>query len=112
MRKQIEPAEFFKMRGPCNQCPFLVNSPMKLRKGVLKSFWETLTEKDTSFRCHKTLDHKWQNKFCGGALVALVKSEKFRDNALIRLALSQGWLDLEQLNLDSETLSESEIENA
>ncbi|MEM4992279.1 hypothetical protein WKH56_07025 [Priestia sp. SB1] len=76
----------FKVKKPCNNCPFLKNSPMKLHKDRLPEIVDHLDD-NGFFPCHKTIDYNKQmneetgqvtedlekNQFCAGAITYLEK---------------------------------------
>ncbi|QJX80036.1 hypothetical protein [Priestia megaterium] len=82
----------FKKKKPCNNCPFLKNSPMKLEKERLPGIVESL-EDGGDFICHKTIDYEnqideetgmkthylKQNQFCAGAIIYLEKNNLYSD---------------------------------
>ncbi|MGF9891497.1 hypothetical protein ABEX78_22840 [Priestia megaterium] len=79
----------FKLKKPCNNCPFLKNSPMKLEESRLPEIVEHLDD-NGFFPCHKTIDYEKQqneetgeftndykkNQFCAGAITYLEKHNR------------------------------------
>lgn len=49
-------AQFFRLKRPCKNCPFLKKGAIELRPGRLENIVEGLVKDDSSsFVCHKTL---------------------------------------------------------
>ncbi|WP_456363640.1 hypothetical protein [Priestia aryabhattai] len=96
----------FKVKKPCNNCPFLKNSPMFLDEDRLPEIVEHL-DNNGLFHCHKTINYKKQidtetnemikeskqNQFCAGAITYLEKQN--RPNAPLQVAQRVGWYDPE-----------------
>ena len=73
------------MKGPCDNCPFRKDRPFALRHDRAQDIAEGLLKRGESFHCHKTIDYghdceelddrpfKYDEQFCGGALVVLTR---------------------------------------
>lgn len=82
--KGSNPEDFFKLKRPCANCPFLKEGAIKLRPGRVESILHGLSADDHStFSCHKTLDGEEDDeggynpgggeKMCAGAAAVLWK---------------------------------------
>lgn len=77
-------ADFYKMKAPCANCPFLKEGAIKLRPGRVDDILDGLMKDDHKpFMCHKTLDGveneeggyeaAGTEKMCAGASAVLWK---------------------------------------
>jgi len=94
----------FKAKKPCNNCPFLKNSPMFLEEERLPGIVKHL-DNNGIFHCHKTINYEEQiddetgemtkgskrNQFCAGAIIYLEKHN--RPNSPLQVSQRAGWYD-------------------
>ena len=91
--------QYFRLRKPCSNCPFLKEGAIKLSPGRLEGIVEHLLSNDgSSFHCHKTVHSKRGGEFgedgeyqpsgneamCAGAAAYLMKQG--RPSISMRLA--------------------------
>lgn len=99
----------YKLRTPCNQCPFLIGSGF--------SYAQLLRYSSGEFACHKACDlveieegvdefhQKANNKtpHCAGALIFLEKQD--RPHQMMRIAERIGMYDPTKLNMDASVVA-------
>ena len=101
----------FKLRRPCNNCPFLKTGAIELAPGRLEGIIDGLTKDDHStFQCHKTVHNErtggeWneegvyeasgQESMCAGAIIYLEKAG--RPTVGMRLGRAFGIYDPQKL---------------
>ena len=81
------------MARPCDDCPFLKGTSILLSTKKKEGIWQSITEQDEPFNCHKTLDYTSgdggkltkHTKLCAGAAILLEKGGKLKDNWRYRL---------------------------
>lgn len=86
----------FKLRRPCDNCPFLKEGSIELRPGRLEDIIETIKDDRTTFHCHKTLRRaQKQEVLCAGAMIYLEKLN--RPSIMMRLGRSSNVYDVTKL---------------
>lgn len=94
------------MRRPCPQCPFLRDSPTRLRNGRVREIQRSLERSE--FPCHKTLDYSEGDgegrktratQHCAGALILLEKLEA--PSQMMRIAGRLGMYDPSALDMEA-----------
>lgn len=91
----------FKLKKPCENCPFRKHGAIELRPDRVKGIVDGLVKNDQStFHCHKTVhgpkgggdgDLTGEESYCTGALIYLQKIG--RPNVAMRLGAALGMFD-------------------
>lgn len=106
----MKPA-MFRLKRPCENCPFLKEGAIELRPGRLQGIIDGLVNDDMSnFQCHKTVHHpktggSWSEEggykasgkecMCAGAMIYLEKAG--RPTVAMRLGSAVGLYDRREL---------------
>lgn len=110
-----DPAQFFRLKKPCSNCPFLKEGAIKLREGRRDEILSKLEKNDNApFYCHKTLNgHESEESgyqlgggemLCAGAAAVLWK--RGRPSVGMRLALVYGYASQESWEDNSKIVIE------
>ncbi len=98
----------FKVKSPCNDCPFRIDHPIQLAHGRMNGIMNDVLRGDKTFACHKTTHGaKRETSHCAGALILLEKSG--RPNWRVRFAMMLGFLDPSKLNMKAPVGNEKQI---
>jgi hypothetical protein len=92
-------ADFYKLKRPCANCPFLKEGAIELRPGRVEGILDGLMQDDHAyFMCHKTLDGcedeegeyaaTGNEKMCAGAAAVLWK--RHNPSIGMRIAIATG----------------------
>lgn len=105
----------FKLKRPCESCPFRSDIRGFLRRARAKEIAEALLH-DQTFTCHKTLDYSEEDEkrhhilntssHCAGAAIFLEKQQ--RPNQMMRIAERLGMYRLADLDLEAPVFSTAE----
>lgn len=109
----------FKLKSPCNNCPFLKSPYFYLRPEFREEIAESLLH-DKSFPCHKTVNYEnfdtveneegeeeqvydpsGKEQHCAGALIVMVKGRELWDNFLFRLSHLANLFDPGKLDMSA-----------
>lgn len=104
-------ADFYKMKAPCANCPFLKEGAIKLRPGRAEGILDGLMKDDHKpFMCHKTLDGTESEDggydaagtelMCAGAATVLWKRRMPSVGMRLALVLGIATPDLWEKNAD------------
>lgn len=99
--KDVDIVDFYKLKRPCGNCPFLKEGAIKLRSGRVEGILTDLMEDDhKQFPCHKTLSgaedeegdyhSSGEEMMCAGAAAVLLK--RGMPTVGMRLALTFGFV--------------------
>ncbi|MDB4330109.1 DUF6283 family protein [bacterium] len=88
----------FNLKKPCDKCPFRKDVTPYITKGSAQEKLRGITQGDTTFTCHKTLDKNDKDQeHCGGALIFLEKIEM--PNQMMRICERIGMYDYKELDM-------------
>lgn len=115
----------FKLKKPCNNCPFLKEGAIDLSPGRLEGIITTLMDDQNHFLCHKTVynaktggnrnedtgryEHSGEESQCVGSMVYLLKTG--RPNVSMRLGAALKILSYDEMEAQSDLIISPESLN-